>query len=474
MSALRTRASVGRRAWWPAAAIFALALAVRLVYNLTAARQYTPIFDAALYDILARHLASGRCYCIYGPLVSVSRAPLWPWIMAAIYSLLGPQNLYARLFLCLLGSCTCLLVYRLAGDLFGQRAGLLAGIVAAVYTGLFLDDGWLYTESLYTFCVTAFTYALYRLTTDAPRERPRGGGWRAAPWHWVRAHRWAILCGLFAGAASLTRPNGVLLVGVLGAWAIILIIAKAKPWRAALRSALIGVVLAVALVAPWTARNYAVAHAFIPVETGTGEVLLGAYNDRVVSGVRAGRGFWSPPLGMLNHDEPGYTPQTDSQYTARALAWMGSHLSTMPYLLGLHFSNMWRPYTYSLGLPIEEHPDTLAAKIIQVMIPLESLPIFLLAAAGMLGTLITWRRWWRALLPVYLVLAAAIAQNVAVYGSMRFRAPIEPLLVVLASGAVVSGAPVLRRTSARLAGRIARWRTVGSGPVAVGERAADE
>src|SRR5258708_3406879 len=53
--------------------IFLLALLVRLLYNLTIARNYTPIFDAALYDILARHLLNRHCYCLVGNRETVSR-----------------------------------------------------------------------------------------------------------------------------------------------------------------------------------------------------------------------------------------------------------------------------------------------------------------------------------------------------------------------------------------------------------------
>lgn len=429
------------RAWWPASGIVLLAFVVRLVYNLTAAWQYKPIYDAALYDFIARHILERHCYCIYGTHVSVSRAPLWPWIMTAVYSIFGEQNFFARLFLCLLGSATCLLVYRFAGDLFGKRAAIIAGVIAAVYTGLFLYDGWLYTESLYTFCLTAFTYTLYRFTNDtSPVSADKDGG-LTRKWRVVHGYRWAIVCGLSIAAASLTRPNGVVLIGLLALWAGIIVAAKIKPWRAVLKSALLSTVIAVVLVAPWTYRNYTVAQAFIPVETGLGEVLLGSYNDKVAFGNVNVRGMWSPPRGTLNHDVVGYTPQTDSQYTAQALAWMRLHPATVVYLLGLHFTGMWHPYTYSFGLPIEEYPDRVASKVVWVLIFVESIPIFLLA---MLGLVTTWKRWKHALIPLYLLMGATIAQNMVFYGSMRFRAPIEPLLAVLASGAIITSGPYVR------------------------------
>ena len=430
---------------WPAIGIFCLAFVIRLIYNLTAARNYTPIFDAALYDTIARHLLGHfQCYCLNGSQPAVSRAPLWPWLISVIYFLTGAQNVHVRLFYSLLGSATCVLVYLFASDLFGKRIGLVTGAIAASYTGLFLYDGWLYTESLYTFCVTAFTYALFRLQRASPSLSPAEKNQRLRRWQSIAHYRWAILCGLLIGAASLTRPNGLTLLGILIFWAGIRILAKIKPWQAVIRNTLLISVIAVLLVAPWTYRNYLVAHAFIPVETGAGEVLLGAYNDAVVSGDPGVRGFWRPPSGALNHDLPGYTPENDQQDTQKALAWAGSHLSEMPYLLSLHVINMWTPYTYAHGLPIEEFPDRLSSGVIQALIPLESYPVFVLAAFGLF---ITWKQRKKDLLAVYLVVAATIAQNIAFYSTMRFRAPIEPLLVLLAGGGIAWLASVDHRSN---------------------------
>jgi len=413
--------------------IFCLAFVVRFVYNVTAARNYVPIYDAGLYNFIAQNVLDKHCYCLHGSYPTVSRAPLWPWIISLIYFFTGEQNFYARLFYCFLGSGTCLLIYRFTRDLFGRRVALCTGVIAATYTGLFLYDGWLYTESLYTFCVTGFTYSLYRLQHTTPAAESIAGTRLGAIWRAIAKQRWAILCGLFIGAATLTRPNGLLLVGLVCLWALILIRAHIKPWREAFRNALLIISLALLLVAPWTYRNYLVTQAFVPVETGMGEVLLGAYNDIVADPASSSHGFWAPPNGALNHDVLGYTPATDTMDTQKALTWMRSHLTQMPALLGLHFLNMWQPYTYSHGLPIEEFPDRLSSRFIRTIIPLESIPIFLLAAFGLF---ITWKQRKKELLVIYLMIAATIVQNVIFYGMMRFRAPIEPLLVILAGGAL--------------------------------------
>ncbi len=406
-----------------------LALLVRLVYNLTVANGYYPEYDAYLYNALAQHLLASHCYCLYGSLPNYSRPPLWPFVLALVYAVTGANPLYGRLFYCVLGSCTCVLIYLFARDLFQRRIALLVGLLAALYCGLFLYDGWLYTESLYIFLLTFFAWALYHvqiaLSTSgqyAAERGPRGF------WH---RHRWALLSGIILGLITLTRPNGAGFFVVLLIWGIFLVCRYALAWWLVAKNLLLIAALAALLILPWTYRNYQVTHSFVLVSMGLGEVLNGAYNNVVISGKPATRGFWSPPPHSLNHDSATYTLADDAADTHRALAWIGSHVNAMPYVLALHFINMWKPYTYSHGLPMEEFPTRRSSQVLWFLIPLMSWPVFVCAAIGLL---VTWRRKWSELFVIYLVLAFTIGENLVFYGDMRFRAPLEPMLLLLTGG----------------------------------------
>jgi 4-amino-4-deoxy-L-arabinose transferase-like glycosyltransferase len=358
--------------------------------------------------------------------------------MAMIYFLAGKHGWFVRLLDCFLGTGTCLLIYLWAKDLFGKRIAFWTGILAAIYPGLFIYDGWLYSESFYTFCLTFLAYSLNQVSYPSISADASGKKRVHAillPWrHLLTRHKWSILGGLLLGLAALTRPNGPILVALVGLWAVMVIRARVVPWKRAINSALVIVFVAAAMIGPWTYRNYSVSQAFVLVSTGMGDVLKGAYNESVLQGDPAVRGMWRPPPHtLLGHDSSGYTPVNDRSDTEQAFTWIRSHLSAMPYLLSLHMLNMWIPYTYAHGLPFEEFPDRLSSKIMLYLIPITSLPLFVLAVGGLLAT---WKRWKYRLLVVYLVLALTIAENIAFYGNMRFRAPIEPLLVLLAGGAL--------------------------------------
>ena len=93
---------------------------------------------------------------------------------------------------------------------------------------------------------------------------------------------------------------------------------------------------------------------------------------------------------------------------------------------------MWRPYTSEEGLPVIEFPDRPASQVVWTMMLITPIPIFLLAASSLL---LTRKRWQHLLIP-YLAILLTIIQCLVFYGSSRFRAPIEPMLVLLAVGAV--------------------------------------
>ncbi len=409
------------RPWLPAMAIFCLALFVRVLYNNTVAQHYYPLHDSLFYQTIGLNLIKEHCFCLHPYISTVYRAPLWPFIMAGLSLIFGPSDYFARLFLCLVGSGTCVLVYLFARDLFNGRIGVVAGIAAAIYPELYIYDGWLYTESLYIFLLLAVCYILFRIF----RSRTD----KIGPWLW---------CGALLGLLSLTRPNGIIVIGIMIVWAIGMIWLKVLKRRVAITGLIAATLLACVLIAPWTVRNYLVSHSFIPVATGDGTVLLGAYNDQILTNPYY-NGTWIDPLKSrpdVAKPFPLYTctppceVARENAYKDAAVQWVESHVSVMPHLLALHFINLWQPATNEADLPIDRFPGQRSSQIVLRMMETFPIPVFILAFVGLAVTL--WK--WRELLFIYAMIALTIAQALFFYGSARFRAPIEPMLILLASG----------------------------------------
>jgi hypothetical protein len=106
----------------------------------------------------------------------------------------------------------------------------------------------------------------------------------------------------------------------------------------------------------------------------------------------------------------------------------------MPHLLALHFINMWQPDTYESDLPTVRFPQQRSTQLVVSMMKTWPIFLFILAAFGLIVTL--WR--WRELLFIYFMIFLTIIQNIIYYGIPRFRAPIEPMLILLAAGFIWS------------------------------------
>jgi 4-amino-4-deoxy-L-arabinose transferase-like glycosyltransferase len=408
-----------RQSFLPVVITFCIALLVRITYNFTVARSYYPLNDSFAYQSVAFHMLDEHCYCLNPGISTASRAPFWPLLIAGISLIVGRANIFDRLFLCLADAGTCVFVYLFAHDLFNKRIGLIAGLIACIYPTLYIYTGWMYTETLYTFLLIAICYCIFLI------QRSEG-----------RSRLLPILCGILLALLALTRPNGILVIGLVILWAAILV------WRKCLRTHIFIHVafitlIACALIAPWTIRNYLVSHSFVPIATGDGTVLLGSYNDLSL----AYNGLWLNPASVyptkFKRSLPDCTPVCEvAQEDLRkdtAIQWIESHLSQIPPLMVDHLRNFFTPYTGESDMPLNRFTSKLSSKIVRDMSDRLPIVIFLLAALGLVVTL---KQYWRELLFVYLIILATLGESLVYYGTSRFRTPIEPLLILLAAGSL--------------------------------------
>jgi len=456
--------------------IFLLALGVRVFYNLTVARNYVPLHDAAVYDAIARHLLSEGCFCASPHIPTTYRPPLFPLFLALVYRLGGVNPLHARLALSVIGAGTCVLAALIARDLFGWRAGLLAGLIAVAYPQLFIWDAWLYSESLAVFSFAACCLVALRLARSQRSLRTWGARWR-----WLAG-------GVLFGLTALVRPNGfyalLAFVGFLALAAVIPALARrfaprgqsgqpvgapsstsasssassagarraaspgarliaslawiaprALPWRrATLGAALLCLGFAVTL-APWVARNYEVTGgAFVPFTSMDGIVIAGSYNDLVYQQPFF-QGQWANPVLVPaylqaagpdpNNCDPHCEIARSQQMKQLGVHWALSHPTELPFLVVYRMEALWTPAS-----PLIED----GMSIWPAFATLYPLAVILLGLGGM--ALLLARRRWQALIPV--LFAATVTLGAAVfYGSPRMRAPMEPLLVACAAVALV-------------------------------------
>lgn len=143
-----------------------------------------PIVDSQVYDEMARGLAEEK---------NMTDEFFWqpffyPFFLSLVYFLSNSSILCAKIIQALLGCVTCVLTYYLGKRVFGQRIGILAGVVTAMYGPLFFFE----TELVAAGWAAFWSVALILLFINTGRNKS------------------LLLCfalGLCGALSTLTRPT---------------------------------------------------------------------------------------------------------------------------------------------------------------------------------------------------------------------------------------------------------------------------
>ena len=199
-----------------------------------------------------------------------------------------------------LGTLLVLLIGLLGRRIGGDRVGLVAALIAALYPNLWVNDGLIMSET-----VTGIVVVLALLLAYNLRDRPRTAT--------------ALGCGALCGLAALARAELGLLVPLLAvpaAWT-----ARAMTRRDASALAAATVAAAVLVVAPWVLYNESRFKDTTFVSTNDGLTLAGANCARVYSGNTIGLWVIQPPC-IDDPQPPGDQSQVSAAYRHKAFDYM--------------------------------------------------------------------------------------------------------------------------------------------------------
>ncbi len=403
------------------AAILAIALTIRVVAAVDA-NSAAPVSDALDFDRHAVSIANGDGYpealpLLGGPGPSAFRPPLYPLVLGGVYTVSGTGDeserwLYGRLAQALIGTVVVALIGLIALRVWGRRPALIAAAVAAVYPPLILAGTSLLTEPLFTALLLGGVLALLQYRLGEPRAR------------------WLVLAGICAGLATLTRGNGLAVVVALalGAWFL-------RP-RFALRSlAAPAMVVATAalVVVPWTIRNAVVLDAFVPVTTQTGSALAGMYNDVAEEHDWRWIGPWDvPAYRSLFEGEPVGEVELNRRLTDLGTDYVVDHPGA---LVSVSFRNTLRVLGLRNAVALERE----SAGVLGQPRDLAEVSVYsfwLLALLAVAGAFTGLARRMPAF--VWAIAPILLVSVIFVGGNARYRAPIEPVLILLAAAALDS------------------------------------
>jgi 4-amino-4-deoxy-L-arabinose transferase-like glycosyltransferase len=388
------------------AAIVAGGVALRALYLFTIARDVTGIGDWHFYHWQANLIANGRGFLdpyalLNGDTVpSAGHPPLYPLVLAGVSKLGGTGELSHRALGLILGAITIVLIALLARRAAGDRAGLIAAAIAAVYPALIAADGALMSESLYGLLVAGALLACWQLM-----ERP--GPWPAAA------------AGALIALAALTRSEALLLIPAL----VIPLAWRAGPAAHWVRIAAAVGAFAVVL-APWTIRNATTFERFVPISTNDATVIAGANCPKTYAGVDMG-GWNLACISMRSTKEESV--QAD-RWRREGMHYARTHVSRWPAVATVRFLRVWDLYQPRRQVMFAEGRERTVVKV--------GIVVFWLLAPLAAWGLVLLRR--RGVPVIVLTVPFAVVSFTAVtgYGVPRLRHMAEIPLVVLAAVAV--------------------------------------
>ncbi len=395
-----------RELGWLAGAVV-IGVALRLLYVL-ATRHYALAGDAPEYDLEGQMIAHGHLFWTSLPYgiehAGAWKAPGYPAWVGLWYTLLGHHPTAVRLVQVPLGAVTILLSWVLARRLFGARVAIVAAAAVALYPLAWQYEELLYPESL----ATPLTLAvLIVMLTRAPSRRG------------------AIVAGVLVGVSLLVRPSGEFLVlGALVAWG------ASAGWRRGIGLAAIAALSAALVVAPWTLRNAVVLHGFVPISMQDA-ALYGTFNSTSAHDPVSPYGWRREPpnvVDLFNPQHPLSDVKLRSELIHRGVSYISAHpASPFAAFFWNGLSRLWdvRRRANSLAeVPFEGRSRVVSEvglDVYDVLLPL--------ALVGLWRA----RRRRRAVVMGVIALALGASVTFTVEGGTRYRATLEPLIVVLAA-----------------------------------------
>ena len=206
------------------------------------------IMDSHAYDEIAMNIVSGTGFYLYN-IPTAFVAPLYPFFLAGIYAVFGHSFIIAKIFNILLAAGTIFFIYLIACELFNRSVGKIAAGIVAIHPELVAITAFLYTESLNTFLLVFFLWALVRAINRAENTK----------FYWA-------LSGLLLGLSTLTKGTTLMLPLFL-----FILFAVDRALRSKFIPFMIFISVFFITLIPWTIRNYVQFRIVLPVATGAGE-----------------------------------------------------------------------------------------------------------------------------------------------------------------------------------------------------------
>ena len=337
--------------------------------------------------------------------------PLYPLLIAAVFQLFGIYTAASAWVLlainCAFSAVTALAVWEIGARCYGRRVAVWAGWLWTLHpAAMQYAVRWVWEMSLTTALFAWVIVLALRMRGIGSEDKTKKSSSQVGQWS---------AFGLAWGLIALSNSTLLLFLPVCGVW--ILMGSWHQPGRRlqGVRGATLAALIFLACITPWTLRNYAVFHTFIPLRGNFGAELY------------MGDGPGSTGLLMV-YDHPHVAPEQLKLYASlgevRYVALRGALAKSFIKANPAHFLAICvkRIYFFWASVPSDQSWATEAGRVLNYgsisLCGLMGLGLALSRKAPAAGLF----AWAFLLLPLTYYLVTVHA---------RFRHPLEPLICVL-------------------------------------------
>ena len=358
--------------------------------------------DAHGYLTLAENINEGKGFQLEGA-PTARRPPIYPLLIAFLLKY-SPFPQGVQLLQVLIGAMSCVVLFGLGKEMFGEgTGGWAAGIMAVDYLSIRQTVS-VMPETLFVFFLLVSFYCLWR-------------AWGEGKTGWVMAG------GLAAGLSLLTKDVLIFFYPAMALWFLF----WKQPWKIRLVRAGAFFFSLLLVIVPWIVRNNRYYHYPVLITAGSGYTLYLANNPSVRVGKTGGD--WE--LG-IDTDLPRTVPLPDlggkmteweweeRYFRNQALDFIKNEPVQFIKLMGKKIVNMWRPF--QTDSPLAAQWASAAAY----------LPVLFLGLGGMAASLKRWREFF----PVFLLCVYLFLLHAVLIGHIRYRYPLMPFFMIFAAFAM--------------------------------------
>lgn len=322
--------------------------------------------------------------------------PIYACSLVPFLALFGEQpTLPVAVVQSVISLLTAWMIARITWWLTGRAwAARIALLWWCVYPFAIFYTAYLLTETLYGAGIVASVLCAYLLVRD------------------LRV-RYAVILGLVLGLTSLTRPTVNICVPFLF---LGILVARWDQRGQALKGLVVSGITLLLVLSPWIVRNYSVFGRILPGSSQTGRMLYLANNpDNYTGGVVIDRDA-RPPDREPHENELEWNERLGHL----AKQFIRENPGRFLHLCGMRLYNFWRvtPMFEGFSSPL------LVAVCLGSFVPL--------FGAALCGFILLKERL-RLFLPLLAVILSTYALHVVFGVSLRYRFPIEPLLIPAAA-----------------------------------------